>query len=103
MVKRKMEVSMKSPIIIASRGARFLDLVRQNKLNVSPQLTKVKSIAKEEKNYLKLSAKKFDPDASPTSSILSKRKAEPDSSPLTSSAKVRKKMVIFRVPKSNFE
>lgn len=85
-----MEVSTKSSPIIASRGARFLDLVRQNKLNVSPQLTKVRN-EENSKEYLKFSAKKqFDPDASPTSSILIKRKAEPDSSPLTSSAKVRK-------------
>lgn len=111
-----MQVSTKSPIIIASRGARFLDLVRQNKLNVSPQLSKRRfslneAITKEmkerdekqkngsgtsekenkEKDYLKFnsSLRIFDPNASPSSSILSKRKAEPDSSPLTGSAKVQ--------------
>lgn len=105
-----MQVSTKSPIIIASsRGARFLDLVKQNKLNVSPQLSKrrfslcdafkkdrneaqQKKNAPEEKDYLKFSSQlKFNPNASPSSSILSKRKAEaptPDSSPLASSSKV---------------
>lgn len=107
-----MQVSTKSPIIIASRGARFLDLVRQNKLNVSPQLEKRRhsisdAFTKElkerdeklknggsnsekenkEKDYLKFnsSLKIFDPNASPSSSILSKRKAE-SSSPLTSAS-----------------
>lgn len=106
-----MQVSTKPPTIIASRGARFLDLVKQNKLNISPQLTKrrfsmceafvkdrneakSKLDAPEEKDYLKFSSQlKFNPDASPSSSILSKRKAEsqtPDSSPLVNSAKVSK-------------
>lgn len=106
-----MQVSTKSPILISSRGARFLDLVKQNKLNVSPQLNKrrfsmcegfskdrneakLKQDIPEEKDYLKFSSQlKFNPDASPSSSILSKRKAEsqtPDPSPLpSSSAKVK--------------
>lgn len=100
----------KSPTIIASgRGARFVDLVKQKQLNVSPQPSQrrfslceafindrnkaqQKLNAPEEKDYLKFSSQlKFNPNASPSSSILSKRKAEaptPDSSPLASSAKV---------------
>ena len=97
-----MHVSTKSPNFVSSRGARFLDLVKANKLTVSPQLTrrfslnemkrdeKLKSESKT-KDYLKFnSCNPFNPEASPSSSILSKRKAEADSSPLTSSsAKVR--------------
>lgn len=112
-----MQVS-KSPIIIASRGARFLDLVLQNKLNVSPQLSKARRFSlnsmpkqlnerdaetqklgcfseklKKEKEYLRFNSNltPFHPDASPSSSILSKnkRKAEADSSPC-SSVKVSK-------------
>lgn len=106
-----MQVSTKSPIIMGGRGLRFLDLVRQNKLNVSPQLnkrrlsiqdaiqhelkerdyTKHKQDVVEEKDYLKFSSSlRYDPAASPSSSILSKRKAEdtPESSPLSSSVKV---------------
>lgn len=99
--------------ITSSRGARFLDLVRQNKINVSPQLTKKnrssvnESIARELKdreayktikqeyedreknNYLQFSdVARFDPEASPNSSILSKRKSVADSSPLSFSSKV---------------
>jgi hypothetical protein len=122
-----MQVSTKSPIVMASRGARFLDLVRQNKLNISPQLNKLtnkrrfsmfeddilnkrrsmnetldkeskerdenKQKREEEKEYLSFSSSlKYNPNASPSSSILSssKRKADEsiDASPLTS-AKVR--------------
>lgn len=47
----------------------------------------------EKKDYFEFSSeKKFNPSASPSSSILSKRKAElatPDSTPVTSSAKVK--------------
>lgn len=90
--------SSKSPGLPPSRGARFLDLVKQNKINVSPQLTKRFSDAKtnleDDKDYLTLSSQvKHNPDASPVSSILSKRKTDtlittPDS-PFGSSAKVR--------------
>jgi hypothetical protein len=100
-----MQVSSKSPNFVSSRGARFLDLVMQNKLNVSPQLSKARRFSlltesekiknretekeNKEKDYLKFnSSNPFNPEASPSSSILSKRKAEADSSPLTSSAKV---------------
>jgi hypothetical protein len=95
-----MQVSIKSPSFVSSRGARFLDLVRQNKLNVSPQMKarrfsllseerKNREKENKEKDYFKFnSSSPFNPEASPSSSILSKRKAEADSSPLTSSAKV---------------
>lgn len=111
-------MSTKSPIIMAGRGARFLDLVRQNKLNVSPQLSKrrlsiqdfftsqskelenskTKNKALEEKDYLKFSSTlKYNPDASPSSSILSKRKLEADSSPLSNSAaKVRSDKISYQ-------
>lgn len=110
-----MQVPSKSPIVMGGRGARFLDLVKQNKLNVSPQLNnkrrfsmcdaysrnvenfKPKQVASEAKSYLKFSSQsKFDPAASPSSSILSKRKAEsqtPDSSPLASSSKVNNRQL----------
>lgn len=96
-----MQVANKSPIVIQSRGARFLDLVRQNKLNVSPQLT-VKANRRfsldarhtttpknEKKEYFNFSSEvKYNPDASPSSGILMKRKADNDS-PANSSNKVR--------------
>lgn len=93
-----------SPVInINSRGKRFLDLVKNNKLNVSPQLTKrislknnlamglmERSVKREETSddYLKFSNTLPNPNASP-SSILSKRKAaETPDSPMNNSAKV---------------
>ena len=108
-----MQVS-KSPIHISSRGARFVDLVKQNKLLVSPQLVNKRrkdrrfsmgdAHLKDRDNsnrknastpmeYLKFSTQiKYDPDASPSTSILSKRKADNGIpvTPLTSSMKVRK-------------
>lgn len=105
-----MQPTNNSPLLSASRGARFLDLVKQNKLNVSPQLnskqqrrfsicdfmteSKKKEVhidATDKKEYLTLSANvKHNPDASPSSGILSKkRKADTSEfSPLTSSVKV---------------
>lgn len=106
-----MQVSKNSPVLSASRGARLIDLVKQNKINISPQLTlKTQrrfslnepsfkdapkprlAIPNEEKDYLKFSNQlKFDPNASPSSSILSKRKGDaetPDQSPFGSSSKV---------------
>ena len=89
-----------------SRGARFLDLVKQNKLNVSPQLNKkltankniIKDLmekgSKKDDEYLKFSNDLPDLSSSPSSSILSKRKAAeqetetPDSPSLGNSAKV---------------
>lgn len=107
-----MQVPGKSPIEASGRGARFLSLVKQNKLNVSPQLVNKRRFSAckalladrdeakpnqdtcDSKEYLKFSTQiKFDPDASPSSSILSKRKADPgipEVSPLTSSMKVSK-------------
>lgn len=106
-----MQVSKNSPVLTASRGARLIDLVKQNKLNISPQLSlKTQrrfssneptfkdapkprlAIPNEENDYLKFSNQlKFDPNASPSSSILSKRKGDadtPDQSPFGSSSKV---------------
>lgn len=103
-----MQVSSKSPIEASGRGARFLSLVKQNKLNVSPQLVHKRRFSMcdrfedrdgakhknsfELKEYLQFSVQiKHDPDASPSSSILSKRKADSGTSyisPLTSSMKV---------------
>jgi hypothetical protein len=99
---------MISPVIKSnSRGARFLDLVRSNKLDVSPQLSKRLSITKKQQNvmelmgkpekkedpanrdYLKFSATiQFDPNSSPSQGILSKRKPETPESPAFNSAKV---------------
>jgi hypothetical protein len=106
----KMQEPMMSPVFVGSRGARFVHLVNQKVLNVSPQLNKLnkkqrrfslsvdlmrprhENTVDEKKDYFEFSSdKKFNPSASPRSSILSKRKAEfatPDSTPLTSSAKV---------------
>lgn len=89
-----------SPIIKSnSRGARFLDLVKNNKLNVSPQLTK--RISLHGKNLMERTERKPDPEylkfsstpnlnSSPSSSILSKRKSviETPDSPSQNSAKV---------------
>jgi len=82
--------------IVKSRGARFLDLVRQNKLNVSPQLKKRISLTEAaaeqkaeeicEKDFLKITNSPFNPLASPSSGILSKRKN--DTPEPSSSAKV---------------
>lgn len=97
---RKMLISP----VVNSRGARFLDMVRQNNLTTSPKTSSVRksfsdSMSKENKyennkdqTYFKFSSdKKFNPKASPSSSILSKRKACTDdliTSPFSSSAKV---------------
>lgn len=97
---RKMLISP----VVKSRGARFLDMVRLNNLNTSPKTSSSRksfsdSMSKEnkddnytDKTYFKFSSdKKFNPKASPSSSILSKRKASTDdllTSPFSSSAKV---------------
>jgi hypothetical protein len=101
-----------SPVIKThkSRGARFLDLVKQNKINVSPQLSKRLSVNKNlindlmkkdgesrDEGYLKFKSTIPDPLSSPSSSILSKskRKAieqdrmETPDSPANNSAKVK--------------
>ena len=112
-----MQVAMKSPnlngfssspiIKSHSRGARFLDLVKNNKLNISPQLTKrrlslninaskdlmERSEKKaESRDYLKFSNIAPNLMASPSSGILSKRKSAvietPDSPSQNNSAKV---------------
>lgn len=108
-----MQVSTISPVVTQSRTSRILDLAAMsNKLIVSPQLqnklfkkrrfsmldvpsNKQKFLkmtdGEEKKDYLEMSsATRFNPNASPVSSILSKRRSDvlPDSSPLTSSAKV---------------
>ena len=93
--------SLISPVIMKSRGARFLDLVKNNKLNVSPQLNKRISgknslmekfnVKKENPDYLKFSDKSPNLNLSPSSSILSKRKpsrVETPDSPSQNSAKV---------------
>lgn len=104
-----MQVANKSPIVMASRGARFLDLVRQNKLNVSPQLTlkanrrfsldacrKTPTNGAKKTEYLNFSSEtKFNPDASPSSGILSKRKNDNESPLMNSSAKVRNHKVKY--------
>lgn len=102
-----MQVANKSPIVLQSRGARFLDLVRQNKLNVSPQLTvkanrrfsldarQMTTPKNDKKEYFNFSSEvKFNPDASPSSGILMKRKAENDSPANSSSNKVRDFVVV---------
>lgn len=114
-----MQVAVKSPNLetqsdvrkaiispaIGSRGARFLNLVRSNKLDVSPQLSKRLSLTKKQNlmelmhvkkeegvvvdNYLKFnSIHPFDPHQSPSQGILSKRKPETPDSPANASAKV---------------
>lgn len=104
-VSSEMRRPLISPVIKSnSRGARFLDLVRSNKLDVSPQLSKRISITKKQHNnvmdlmvkpekkenpdeYLKFSpAIQFDPTSSPSQGILSKRKAETPDSPAFGSA-----------------
>ncbi|KAG5677907.1 hypothetical protein PVAND_007623 [Polypedilum vanderplanki] len=114
------KINLISPAIknSSSRGARFLDLVKQNKLNVSPQLSKRLSVnknvmkslmekndSKKEDDYLKFSNQLPNLNSSPSSSILSKRKAAdqesnvaPDSSPMGNSAK--RKRVSFNDPVS---
>lgn len=90
--------------VVKSRGARFLDMVRQNNINTSPKTSSSRksfssSISNEnrdgnqrDQDYLKFSSdKKFNPKASPSSSILSKRKASTDAlitSPFSTSSKV---------------
>lgn len=97
------KMNLISPVIIngGSRGLKFLDLVKSNKLNVSPQLNKrmnsnkniVKDLMKrkDDESYLKFSNNVPNPTSSPSSSILSKRKAviETPDSPMDNSAKVR--------------
>jgi hypothetical protein len=94
-----------SPVIRGgSRGAKFLDLVRQNNISISPKTSKavlslseitpkdIKDHQKENKYFKFSSDTKFNPNASPRSSILStKRKIKtPEKSPfLSASAKVR--------------
>lgn len=99
-----MQVANKSPMCMSSRGARFLDLVLQNKLNVSPQLTlkanrrfslgaTTTTPKNDKKEYLNFSSEvKFDPAASPSSGILMKRKTTDESSPANSSSKVREEI-----------
>lgn len=103
-VSSEMRIPLISPVIKSnSRGARFLDLVRLKKLDVSPQLSKRMSFTKKHNvmdlmlkpekrsdDYLKFSpATQFDPTSSPSQSILSKRKPEtPDSPAFNGSAKV---------------
>ncbi|CAO1368958.1 unnamed protein product [Diamesa serratosioi] len=102
--------SLISPVV-KSRGARFLDMVRQNNINTSPSSRKSYSGSKSKENkdgtqndqtYFKFSSeKKFNPKASPSSSILIKRKASIDAiatSPFSFSAK--KKRVGFQDPVS---
>ena len=99
----QVSASAKSTAFDGSRGLKFLDLVRQNKLNVSPQLSAKRRMSmdvmfkekssdlqhpKADTKYLQFSGTQHDPNASPSSSILSKRKLEADSSPHNSSAKV---------------
>lgn len=111
-----MQEPLMSPVFTGSRGARFVHLVNQKVLNVSPQMSKLnkqrrssvsggemmrhrqfENILDVKKDYLEFSSeKKFNPNASPSSSILSKRKAEfaaPDSTPLSTSAKVNSKLL----------
>lgn len=109
-----MQVSNKSPIVMSARGLRFLDLVvNQNKLSPKPlkrRFSLCETFYREreeadsklkkpkQKDYLQLSSQiKFNPDASPSSSILSRREAHPGSSPLTSSStKVRINQLSFK-------
>lgn len=105
--QKKLQLNLVSPIIKShSRGARFLDHVKSNKINVSPQLTKRLSLSKTVgKDIMEKAEKKStDPDylkfsngtpnlmASPSSGILSKRKntviETPDSPSQNNSAKV---------------
>jgi len=105
--QKKLQLNLVSPIIKSqSRGARFLDLVKSNKINVSPQLTKRLSLTKNvgkdlmersekkaaNQDYLKFSNGTPNLMASPSSGILSKRKsaviATPDSPSQNHSAKV---------------
>lgn len=109
-ISSEMRRPLISPVIKShSRGARFLDLVRSNKLDVSPQLSKRLSIIKKPNNvmdlmikpekkddpvnnrddYLKFSpAVQYNPAASPSQGILNKRKLETPESPAFGSAKV---------------
>ncbi|CAG9799440.1 unnamed protein product [Chironomus riparius] len=113
--QKKIQLNLVSPIIKShSRGARFLDLVKSNKINVSPQLTKRLSLCKnvgkdlmersEKKSseYLKFSNETPNLMASPSSGILSKRKnavmETPDSPSQNNSAK--RKRVSFNDPVS---
>lgn len=116
--QKKLQLNLVSPIIKShSRGARFLDLVKSNKINVSPQLTKRLSLSKSVgKDLMERAEKKSsDPDylkfsngtpnlmASPSSGILSKRKntviETPDSPSQNNSAKVSliRKSIILNI------
>ncbi|XP_070501019.1 telomere-associated protein RIF1-like [Chironomus tepperi] len=115
--QKKLHLNLVSPIIKShSRGARFLDLVKSNKINVSPQLTKRLSLSKNgnkdlmeraekksaDQDYLKFSNGTPNLMASPSSGILSKRKnaviETPDSPSQNNSAK--RKRVSFNDPVS---
>lgn len=98
--------SLISPVINKnSRGMKFLNLVRSNKLNISPQLSKrisnkasvmkIMQNRKKDENdtngdeFLKFSpAINYDPNSSPSQGILSKRKIETPDSPANNTAKV---------------
>lgn len=87
-----MQASTKSPVLPDCRGSRFLDLVKQNKLNVS-DTKKQQSFERGQDSASKVSAerKTYNPEVSPIS-ILTKRKpfivpVTPDS-PSGSSSKV---------------
>jgi hypothetical protein len=98
--------------IVKSRGRVFLELVKQNKLNVSPQLSnkfKQKLIKCEEVAVINekkdghgdvfLPNVHFDPNSSPSSGILSKRKqiqANTPDSPTNASAKVLKTFYLHK-------
>jgi hypothetical protein len=105
--QKKIQLNLVSPIIKShSRGARFLDLVKSNRINVSPQLSKRLSLNKNvgkdlmeksekkaaDQDYLKFSNGTPNLMASPSSGILSKRKSAvietPDSPSQNQSAKV---------------
>lgn len=100
--KKVNQLNLVSPVIKHSRGARFLDLVKNNKLNVSPQLNKRLSVNKnvvkdlmekseKKEDYLKFSVGTPSLSSSPSSGILSKRKQTmetPDSPSTQNSAKV---------------
>ncbi|CRK86211.1 CLUMA_CG000097, isoform A [Clunio marinus] len=109
-----MQSNMISPLLNSSRGARFLDLVRQKTPNLSPQIEESKNIKisaskiKEEKsknenegdsNFLTFSSElKYNPNASPRSSILSKKRSFVYNSGISPSSSVKRKRVGFRDP-----
>lgn len=81
----------------------MLDMKDMHEQKKAKQITTI--LASEQKEYLKFSTNpQFNPEASPTSSILSKKKQDyeaPDSSPLTSSAKVKTIQVVERLQNFN--